>query len=207
MILIKKSNDPPEAFRGLDKKYSFYDKVDPEIIWDMRTELVNEQGCLCAYCMNKITAEKSTIEHYTPRHGKHGSTDLSLDYRNMFAVCAGREGSGKANLHCDKSKGSNLLSIDPRKEEDIKQIEYKMDGTIYSPKQEFNKDLDETLNLNHIVLKRNRESALKSALSNIFHYNSNGQNNENLQIIKDHYSKANNVPYVGIIRWFIDKNL
>ncbi len=170
----------------------------------MRERLIEEQGGLCAYCMNSINLGYSSIEHYIPRNGINGNLSLSLDYRNMFAVCCGNTSNGKANTHCDKSKGARLLNIDPRKEEDIKQIKYQSDGSIYSENPAFDKDLNETLNLNQINLKNNRRSALNSALA-VLNSSKNAKWNSNfLQWAIDHYSKSN-VPYVGIIRWFLNE--
>ncbi len=204
MIHIKKADEPAEIFLHIKKKYSSYDEIDDgNEKTSMREQLIEEQGGLCAYCMNSIDLRRSSIEHYIPRNGINGNLSLSLDYRNMFAVCCGNTGNGKANTHCDKSKGDRLLNIDPRKEEDIEQIKYKIDGSIYSENPAFDKDLNETLNLNQINLKNNRKSALNAVLATT-NKKSPGWNKENLQLLIEHYSK-DYVPYVGIIRWFLNE--
>ena len=204
MIHIKKADKPAEIFLNTKKKYSSYNEIDDgNEKASMREQLIKEQGRLCAYCMNGINLRRSSIEHYIPRNGINGNLSLSLDYRNMFAVCCGDTGNGKTNTHCDKSKGARLLNIDPRKEEDIEQIKYKRDGRIYSENPAFDKDLNETLNLNQINLKNNRRSALNAVLA-MANKKSLEWNKENLQLMIEYYSK-NCVPYVGIIRWFLNE--
>lgn len=59
--------------------------------------LVTEQGHLCAYSMCRIGTDNSpaTIEHIIPQHPTSLNPDggLSLSYKNMLAVCDGRNGA------------------------------------------------------------------------------------------------------------------
>lgn len=206
MVHIKKG-DIPQLFSDTQKRYKTYDILAednvnaPTIRKNLKDILIKEQGGICAYCMVSIDSEKSTIEHYVPRNGINGDPTLSLDYGNMLAVCNSSRGMNKANQHCDVSKGHSLLNIDPRDEQHIAQVGYKNDGSIYSENPLFDKDLNEVLNLNLTVLKNNRKSALNAVLKNL----SPGKNfNQYFRWAIDHYSE-NNVPYVGIIRWMLNK--
>lgn len=57
----------------------------------VQVSLLEEQGCLCAYCMRRISLENVQIEHYLPQHPQSENYDpaLTIDYRNMLAVCSG----------------------------------------------------------------------------------------------------------------------
>ena len=93
--------------------------------------LVVEQGHLCAYCMCRIGTDNSpaTIEHIIPQHPTSLNPDdgLSLSYKNMLAVCDGRNGAT-----CDKRRGNRPLTVNPTKPETLASIIYQRDGTIRS---------------------------------------------------------------------------
>ena len=97
--------------------------------------LVDEQRGLCVYCTRRIAGHMTErlplsrilgpddmdrpvdahVEHYVPRppgpwytgKGRTSADALSLDYRNLFAVCNGQGGT------CDKSRGNQRLRVDP----------------------------------------------------------------------------------------------
>ena len=112
--------------------------------------LVDEQRGLCVYCTRRIAGHMTErlplsrilgpddmdrpvdahVEHYVPRHpgpwytgkGRTSADALSLDYRNLFAVCNGQGGT------CDKSRGNQRLRVDPRDPSDIRTISYTVGG-------------------------------------------------------------------------------
>ena len=81
----------------------------------LRDQLIEEQGGICAYCEEKIvglTANKQRVEHY---HSKSDKSDPAknwgLDWFNLLAVCIGGNDADKKlhplpdNLSCDSFKG------------------------------------------------------------------------------------------------------
>ena len=159
------------------------DKAAKEALLDA---LLVEQGYVCAYCTRRIRRKGdgrskgsyAHIEHYLPQNpsdalrdsmptgGSYDADELSLDYRNLLAVCSGGEtGShGEARI-CDKSRSkTKMLVVDPRSAQSVRLVDYKNDGTIYSEDKGVNEDLDEQLGLNLTAysFKENRKRAMES---------------------------------------------
>jgi uncharacterized protein (TIGR02646 family) len=119
--------------------------------------------------------------------------EVELSYKNLFAACQGGErtkeerleesarpkgfqytapGASKAKRpphpyhHCDKLKGETPIVVSPadpsRNCEQL--LRYLPDGEITSDDEAIRRDLDETLNLNLDVLKRNRKVVLDATL-------------------------------------------
>lgn len=109
--------------------------------------LVSEQGHLCAYCMCRIGTDKhpATIEHIVPQHPRNIESDgeLSLSFKNMVAVCDGREGAT-----CDKRRGNKPLTVNPTKPDSLKGITYRRNGEIDAEDDTIQHDLQITLGLN-----------------------------------------------------------
>ncbi len=161
MIYIRKGKAPDELieFRKQNPNFGFDDLLS-DVKAVLRKSLLDEQGSLCAYCMNRIhdDADEVKIEHYVPR-----TPDNELDYGNLLAVCKGSEGKTRKRQHCDTRKGNSELHIDPQNPEHMRQISYKPDGTIFARDNDgFNRDINETLNLNDDFgyLKNNRKTVL-----------------------------------------------
>jgi uncharacterized protein (TIGR02646 family) len=109
MKYIRKKQEP-ESLRELrETEGATYDGP-----WqDWQKALLVEQGHLCAYCMARISLDRSNekgtkpkmeIEHYLPRETY---PDSQFDWRNMIAVCNGKSG---LKPHCDKAEGGNNTS-------------------------------------------------------------------------------------------------
>ena len=133
---------------------------------DVREALLKEQGFICAYCMNRISADlnaqnkpKTEIEHYRSQH-RHPKLDLV--FSNMLGVCNGNAGKAKHKLICDKAKStfdqSNDLTIDPLRIERINQLHYTLEGEIFSLNEVIEDDLNRILNLNEEALKEERRT-------------------------------------------------
>lgn len=121
---------------------SYYEKDD------LRMALVREQKGLCCYCTNRIRPEstKMKIEHWKCQANY---SDLQLDYSNLLGSCHGITDFCK---HCDTGKGNQDLIWNPanvtHRIED--RIRYLNDGTIEGISDEFNRQINEILNLNII---------------------------------------------------------
>ena len=132
----------------------------------LRAALVAEQQGLCCYCMGRIRNEsgKIKVEHW---HCQACYPDEQLVYRNLLGACPGGEGQPQERQHCDTRKGDlDLLwnPADPAHHVRIR-IGYGASGTIQSEDCEFDRQLNEVLNLNLPLLKRNRGGVLDGILT------------------------------------------
>ncbi len=151
---------------------------------DIRLSLINEQGAICAYCMQRISNQwesklrkfKTEIEHYKSQdvyNGENGFPDLRLNYTNMLGVCNGNAGKPIHKQHCDKSKDFEAnkqylpLTINPLNLNCQELIEYKASGKISSKNPTINRDLNIVLNLNEEDLVKNRKKAIDTAVQSI----------------------------------------
>ena len=164
MIKINKLKEPSEWTR-----YRMTPGVDYQSIPELVDSLLEEQGYICAYCMRRIpcqdklynnkknkssytvTKESHRIEHIKSRE-LHD--DQKLSYSNMVICCPGHIDTED---HCDRLKGSKDLSFTPIDQSFIDTIKYSSDGTISSTNSQYNKEMNEILNLNTDMLRRNRK--------------------------------------------------
>jgi len=130
---------------------------------ELRHALVSEQRGLCCYCMARISAGRRgmKIEHW--RCQAHYPAE-QLSYRNLLGACLGAEGSPYELQHCDTRKENQDLRWNPAKFDVSSQLSYRLDGTIESDHGEFNRQLNEVLNLNVPFLKNNRKGVLDAVL-------------------------------------------
>ena len=163
MILIQKKSEPKEW-----QEYRCTPGVDYQSIPELVDALLEEQGYICAYCMRRIphkdrlykkdginyvlTDEDHRVEHIQSRENHD---DKKLDYSNMVICCPGHIGSEE---HCDRLKGSKDISFTPLDANFIATLSYKMDGEIVSSNEQYNKEINEVLNLNTPILKENRKN-------------------------------------------------
>lgn len=136
---------------------------------DVRDALIQEQKGLCAYCSGRIANiwnadlndYKTTIEHYKSRTD---FPNLQLEYSNMLGVCNGTiSGNSKNILHCDKKRGSKILTINPLSKNGELQIKYSLNGIISSENDAIQHDIDVNLNLNVRHLVQNRKMLIDTA--------------------------------------------
>ena len=129
---------------------------------DVRIALIKEQKGLCAYCNGRISnvrnkelgKPKTGIEHYKSQE-KH--PHLQLEYGNMLGVCNGvSKDYNEAVQHCDTSRGSRELTIDPLSISCEKSIIYGSDGKIKSTNPDIQSDFDDILKLN--ILKEKKQT-------------------------------------------------
>lgn len=129
----------------------------------VRESLVDEQGYICAYCMGKIDAATSTIEHYISQtrhadspYAEEVHKEQSLLYSNMYGVCI------NFSAHCDKKRENRPIEIlDPHKPSCEELITYTLDGTVVPTGRDEDKvkrDI-ELLGLNCKKLKDSRIAA------------------------------------------------
>ncbi len=160
MIQINKEYEPSSLTNHRCQSYSTFDNLPLEAKDELRQSLLKEQGYLCCYCMMRISVENMRVEHWHCQSSYH---DEQLDYSNLMASCNGNEGHKKHDQHCDARKGNHDLSHNPSNPDHdfVSLINYLGDGTIQSSNQEFDRELNEILNLNFARLKRNRKSVME----------------------------------------------
>lgn len=157
MRTITKGQEPPslKAYRH-KPDCSYVNYPDKDVL---RQSLFSEQRGLCCYCMKRIHNEpdKMKIEHW---QCQSRYPDEQLKYRNLIGVCRGGQGQPTNSQHCDTRKGDLDLKWNPADPTHFieKRIRYEMDGSIRSNEVDFDKQLDDVLNLNIAFLKKNRQA-------------------------------------------------
>lgn len=205
MILINKKSMPPSLVKYKKDINASFDNLTKEVKDKIRTSLLEEQGYICAYCMKKLKDDSSQvkIEHYIARIEEN-----ELDYKNLLAVCKGNEGEPFENQTCDTRKGNREIKINPQKKSDILTIGYTNDGEIKSTNKDYQKDFNDTLNLNDslglVTLRKNALGSLKRKL----HKRKTHLTRETIEKIYNTYLEASTKEsYVGILLWYLQKKL
>lgn len=209
MIYIDKSNmQIQQLLSEIKAEYNNYDLLNSDSKNKIKVALISEQKGLCAYCMMRIKESNSTIEHYIPRNGEFGDNSLSLNYRNLFAVCNESRNAQHCNKHCDASKADMQLTINPCDKSHIEKICYRDDGEIYSEDSIFNNDLNNILKLNLPRLKNNRRTAYETYIKELTKHKNGNWTKEYVQKALDNcLSSDPQKPYVGIIIYKLNKRL
>jgi uncharacterized protein (TIGR02646 family) len=176
MIHIKKGSPPKVLLDYKKSPYAVYSPPsDIKEIW--RDTLLEEQGFLCAYTMERIepgiisgtkNSPKVKLEHLNPQNG---DKDNDLNHSNVVAVCNGNEGELPKNQYADTRKGEDLLDrrLHPTNSDIEKLIKYRPNGEIFTTIQELDAQIDDNtaltiskkrsiLNLNYKNLRDGRKS-------------------------------------------------
>ena len=210
---IRKSAEPKEW-----TKYKNIPGVQFSGIPALQESLYREQGYLCAYCerripvRDKMSTEDHRIEHW---HCRDKYPDEVFSYGNLLMCCHGQIGGGES--HCDVRKGNDIIEWSPLKKECTDSIRYSSDGTILSSNARWDKELNEKLNLNHEILKRNREQTLRGVIEGINSKRGKGVS-WTQKDVKDQLEKWSNkhddgnghavyYPFHGIVVCFLKKKL
>ena len=132
----------------------------------LRAALLKEQGHLCAYCMRRLAEPgENKPETAVWSIGCAGNSILSgeLDYQNLLLCC---NGDINEDAHCDNSKADKPLTFSPLRQECIDSIGYGWgNGYIKSDNPQWNKELNEVLNLNNKLLAANRKMVMEGVLA------------------------------------------
>ena len=184
---------------------------------ELRDSLLKDQGYICAYCMRHIPANDkdsntaTKIEHiqcqtYHP--------DRDLDYTNMVICCPGViDGAAAKRQHCDTKKGESDITFDLFSDAFISTLSYgSKSGEITSSNTAYNKEINETLNLNYSLLKVNRARVIKAIQQSGIPKDNKGRwlKSDIIKLIK----RWNNIgsdgkykEYCGIAVWYLNKQL
>ena len=163
MRAIVKGPEPPSlTAHRLTPSGGYEDYPDKDTL---RCSLSAEQWGLCCYCMGRIRPDASSmkIEHWRSQ-ARYPREQLS--YQNMLGACPGGEGQPPGLQHCDTRKGDRDLRWNPAdSSRDIaSRLGYRADGAIVSDDCEFDRQLNDVLNLNLPVLKQRRKGVLDAVL-------------------------------------------
>lgn len=180
-----------------------------EAVPELRKALLEEQGYLCAYCMRRIpirdtnSNESTRIDHILSRT-KH--PELQLNYSNMVVCCPGAITS---DFHCDKQKGENDITINLFEDHFFDTLSYSSkDGRIKSSDAESDRQINELLNLNHALLKRNRLKTLRGVILMLNRIGWTSSNiRHQIEIWNQKDQQGHYKPYNSIVVWFLKKKM
>ena len=163
MRTIAKGPEPPSLTTHRLTPHGTYDNYPDKDA--LRRSLSTEQRGLCCYCMGRIDPDASAmkVEHWRCQAYYPGE---QLRYRNLLGACPGGEGQPKRLQHCDTRKGRQDLQWNPADpDRDVAaRLSYQTDGTIVSDDCQFDRELNDVLNLNLPMLKRRRKGVLDAVL-------------------------------------------
>lgn len=173
MRRIHKGSEPTSLAEHRDKGGVYEDYVERD---DVRKTLIEEQGAICCYCMQRISIRSMRIEHWDTQTAFPKRT---VDYDNLLGACTGGENTLPAKQqHCDKARGATTLHLHPVKYAPRCElfIRYLHNGEITSEDKNIQRDLDKTLNLNSDPLKARRKRILDELVSSLMrHHQKNGE--------------------------------
>jgi len=203
MRKIVKKKEPKEW-----TEYRLTVGVDYQAIPELRQSLLEEQGYICAYCMRRIPCkdnnsnEYSRIDHILCQENHQ---DEKLNYQNMVICCPGAISN---DFHCDKSKGTRDISFSPFDDYFISSLSYSSKtGEIKSANEQWNREINEILNLNNAILKANRLEVINGIIESINKQWNKSSYQQMLQIWKNKDSKGRYKAYCGIAIWFLSKHI
>lgn len=220
MIVIHRGKEPNSLLKyRKSSPQACYEELPKEVGSDIRSQLWEEQGGLCAYCMRQIRHPQDVrIEHYSARHSEDGAYDpaSTLDFKSMLGVCYGNSiwpGTKKEDRTCDAHRGNVPLTINPYSVYSIRKISYTTDGYITSEDEKIRTDLQDTLNLNcHASsLPENRKRVLlrtKIEIQRLCKHKSHEAYLSILDKLYKRYTEQRNLsPYCGITIAWLEKEL
>ena len=217
MRYIEKREEPDSLTRYKQNANAYFDGYGQKD--DIRKKLLQEQGCLCGYCMRRISDySKVKIEHIVPQSRLKDNEREALNYKSMLGVCYGNEKKGRSerNLTCDAHRKNTDLKVNPFDKTCIDKIKYKSDGHIYSDDIELEQDLDVTLNLNYdgadAYLVMNRREVLNACKEKLAKMKKNGMWSKSMlrKVLKEYEmpdEQGRLKPYSGIVLWYVEKRL
>ena len=221
MIVVQKGKEP-NSLLTFRKQHpdADYEDMPTNVLKDVRSQMWEEQGHLCAYCMKKIDDPRDVrVEHCKPRHPqdeiKHDKK-ATLEFKWMLGVCYGNsmeKGVKPEDTTCDAHKGNAELTINPFDELSVRKIKYKADGSIYSDDADINEDVTEILNLNCEAVslpetRKNVLNVLKNAIAEKCKGKSHDAYIRELERIYDRLVYQRNLtPYCGIIISWLEEKL
>jgi uncharacterized protein (TIGR02646 family) len=183
---IEKGNEPIE-FTHWKERVNDPENVGWRPSWDkfqnpeksvVHHSLMNEQGYICCYCMQRIDRASSHFEHIKPRElsTQQNNEKEKLDYTNILASC-GRDDGKPENMqeHCGQLRGRKgnwynpALFVSPLNPECENRFRFYDDGKIRPAidDDEGAKRTIENLGLSHTLLEKNRRVVIEEAIRDL----------------------------------------
>ncbi len=166
MLYIVKGSEPPELAKWKRGNRSspqnlHYGNLGATEIRAIKVRLLNEQGYLCAYTMQRIhSIDDCHIEHWQPQN-LH--PELSLDYGNMLA-CIPQSGGDVSLGYGAPIKGGKSADtmLSPLRQDCESRLHYRDDGGVQplEPNDETASATIDLIKLNHDTLKEYRRAAI-----------------------------------------------
>jgi uncharacterized protein (TIGR02646 family) len=209
MISVVKGREPTSLQQYRLQSNAQYDGSQfTPVKADIRTQLLKEQGYLCAYCMQRIVDDqfKTKIEHW---HCQNNHPTEQLDYANMLAVCLGNT---QGCVHCDTKKANHDIKYNPAEPTHHieSKIKYSITGKIQSNELDFNQELNDILGLNCSRLIENRKATIDAVQQGLNKKLGTRTHNEISSEIKKWSSideDGHKKPYCGVALYFLHKKL
>ena len=205
---IDKGKEPSSLITHRKQQNADYGNLPTKAKKEIREALLQEQGFVCCYCMQRIQEDTMKIEHWKPQRHAHSQ----LDYHNLLAACDGNEGAERKEQHCDTHKGEFEISINPA--DNVKNcehfVEYRKNGTIYSKNHVIDEELNVILNLNVETLKENRATIIdqvKNEITRVKGKNASWPIRYVKKIIRKYENKIDEkyIPYCQVVIYFLKK--
>lgn len=222
---IVKQNEPTSLQEHRVAFNASYGNLSTDTREDLQGTLLENQGHICAYCMQRISTDwnstlskrKIEIEHY---RSQHRYPNLTLTWKNMLGVCNGNARKAKHKLICDKAKSAydktNDLMIDPQDKLRIEQLKYSKDGQVFSGIEAIDFDLNTILNLNEENLKKRRANLYRNLKKKIRSFWARTQRNKTkvkqllekeLAFWKSRYKNKQFIELSGLALYILEKEL
>ena len=123
----------------------------------------------------------------------------------------GGHGNSKEYQHCDTRKNDEIIKFNPSNphHKNLLKIYYDRNGLISSEDDEFNKDLNEVLNLNLELFKNNRKAVLLQLYESFSKVKRNATKKDcEERLLKFSKPKNGMLPeYCGIAIYYINKKM
>lgn len=200
MRTILKQNEPRSLSEHKSKSNAAFDNIPTATKDALKECLLLEQGAICCYCMGRITKGTMRVEHWKCQRHNPG---LELDYSNLLAACHGNPGQ---EATCDVRKTDRDLKHNPASFDVESILAYARDGTIRSSDMEFDRQLNEVLNLNWSVFKNNRKGALEACIERVQRW-SKGELERLVEQFTRSDARNQLMPFSGVVLFFLRNRL
>ncbi len=209
MYFIDKQKEPDELIQYRKLKGASYENIPTEVKDEVRSRLLLEQGSTCAYCMCRISAENSKIEHWSRQNG---TVQNDLNYKNLLLCCKGGDGVKGAERTCDTKKGSSTLKFSPSDPSHNinKKHKYTSMGFIRSDDVVFNEQLGKVLNLNAEKFVGGR-AAIIEVVQKSLNEKAGLRNKDDIRKLRDKFKSLNGKlafrEYYGVALKYLENKL
>ena len=188
--------------------------VDTTVFQELKRFLESEQKGLCCYCMKRVTANNSIVEHFL---SQSMFPEYQTDYYNLYLACCYSVGKAKEHQHCDVRKSDELIiklmsfrRASGKLCQDLFQYS-ENDGSILASEdtaeelKQILKEVNlaiETLNLNAVELKEERRKFIENIKPVI-----EKADKTKLQSMKTDYETKPNQKFAGVAIYLINERL